>query len=184
MPYRSLGAGTDALVRPWASRAGPGEGPAPSPSAPPGADRRRPRRPRGSVLSWRAVGISAVVTLAAMLAVIGPGSMQELRTVPMSGVDSLPDWTRPCVIDTPPVSAAGRLAFCARLRGRVVADLPAFTSGDRQRHVVVAGDFHVTLVELGPSMRTPRLGSTVAVAGPLQRGGAGLREMIALSLHG
>jgi hypothetical protein len=138
---------------------------------------------RGARL-WRAVAVLSAALLCALLFLLGPGSMVVLRTVPIRGIDALAAWTRPCVVDTPPTDIAGRVAFCARLDGRVLAHVSASDSGDGERHVLVAGAFHVTLVELHGAMRTPPIGSTVVAIGPLQRASLGLREMIALKLQG
>ncbi len=137
---------------------------------------------RGRV--WRAMaGLSAALVVGLLL-LLGPGSMVVLRTVPMRGIDALATWARPCVVDTPPAGVVGRVAFCARLEGRVLAHVSASDSDDGERHVLVAGAFHVTLVELHGAMRTPPIGSTVVAIGPLQRASLGLREMIALELRG
>jgi hypothetical protein len=87
------------------------------------------------------------------------------------------------VIDTPPAGETNSLAFCARAHGRVVGIVTKADSDDAERHVVVTGDFHVTLVELREDMPTPALGSVVTAVGPLQRASFGLRELIALTLH-
>lgn len=109
--------------------------------------------------------------------------MQILHVQPASLTTRLPSWSRPCVIDTPPAGGTNTLAFCARVHGRVVGIVTKAASDDGERHVLVTGGFHVTLVELREDMPTPAWGSVVTVVGPLQKASFGLREMIALTIH-
>jgi hypothetical protein len=131
---------------------------------------------------WRPTAIAAALTLAGLLFVIAPGSIEVIRVQPSSLTTALPSWSRPCVIDTPPPDDSGAVAFCARVHGRVVGLVPRAASGDGARHVLVTGAFHLTVVELGSTMPTPALGSLITAVGPLQRGGFRLRELIALTM--
>jgi hypothetical protein len=129
---------------------------------------------------WRVTAVLAALMLGGLLFLAGPGSIRVLQVQPGRFTTRLPAWARPCVIDTPPPGQANTLAFCARVRGRVIGFVTKDESGDRERHALVVGEFHVTLVELAAGMRTPSLGSLLTAVGPLQRSGFGLRELIAL----
>jgi hypothetical protein len=144
---------------------------------------RRLRAPTRRPDRWRVAAVIAGMALAGLLFLVGPGSMDVLNVQPSSLTTHLPSWSRPCVIDTPPAGETNSLAFCARAHGRVVGIVTKADSDDAERHVVVTGDFHVTLVELREDMPTPALGSVVTAVGPLQRASFGLRELIALTLH-
>ena len=106
-----------------------------------------------------------------------------IRIQPLGSTARLPAWSRACAIDSPPPDDATKLAFCARVQGRVVASIAKEQSDDGERHVLVTGGFHVTLVELRGAIPTPALGSRITAVGPLQRAGYGLRELIALSIR-
>ena len=125
----------------------------------------------------------AGLALGALLFLVAPGSLEIVPVQPLGAATEMPVWTRPCVIDTPPPHGARTLAFCAKVDGRVVASIAKSASGDGERHVLVTGGFHLTLVELGQREKTPRLGSRITAVGPLQRASYGLRELIALSVH-
>jgi hypothetical protein len=144
---------------------------------------RRLRAPTRRPKRWRVAAVIAGLALAGLLFLVAPGSMQILHVQPTSLTTRLPSWSRPCIVDTPPAGATNTLAFCARIQGRVVGIVTKASSDDGERHVLVTGDFHVTLVELREDMPTPALGSMVTAVGPLQKAGFGLREMIALMIH-
>jgi len=111
-----------------------------------------------------------------------PGSLSVIeRSSIVAPSVRLPAWARPCLIDTPPAHVDGRLAFCARVDGRVVGALSKPHS--TERHLLVTGGLHVTVVELPPGARQPGWGTRVVAVGPLQRAGHGLRELLALEFH-
>lgn len=151
-------------------------------------ERLRPLGRRGRVRLerprlWRVGAILAAVLFCVLMLLVAPGSMQVVRVQPLGAASRMPAWTRPCVIDTPPPHDSSALAFCARVVGRVVGSIAKSESGDGERHVLVTGGFHVTLVELDGDLASPPLGSRITAVGPLQRASYGLRELIALSIH-
>jgi hypothetical protein len=135
-----------------------------------------------SIALWRTTAALAAVALCSLLFLAGPGSIQVIRPMPSVAPARLPAWARPCVIDTGSLQGAVQLAYCARVQGRVIADMGR--GGDGERHVLVTGAFHVTLVELHRGMRVPAWGSRITAVGPLQRASYGVRELIALALDG
>lgn len=147
--------------------------------------RLRSLRPesRAGVL-WRVAAALAAAALGVILFLTGPGSMQVLERAPAPGIAAppLPAWAHPCVIDTPPPPGPDMLAFCSRVQGRVIAFETEHPSGER--HVLLTGGFHLTLVELPAGAKEPSWGSTVTAVGPLHRASHGVRELIALSLRG
>lgn len=148
------------------------------------AVRRRIRLPLRRPALWRLTAFLAAVVLCGLIYLAGPGSLQVVTIQPLGAASRMPAWARPCVIDTPPPHDSRTLAFCARVVGRVVASIAKSESGDGERHVLVTGGFHVTLVELDGKTPTPSLGARITAVGPLQRASYGLRELIALSFHG
>jgi hypothetical protein len=138
------------------------------------SDSVMPRRSR----LWPVVALVAIAALCGSLFVVAPGSIQTLGAA-AELLPAVPRWAQPC-LERSPVLAPQELTFCARVEGRVIA-AHGGASG-REVHLLVTGDFHLTLVELKPGERAPAFGSWVTAVGPLFRGDFGLRELRALSL--
>jgi hypothetical protein len=124
---------------------------------------------------WRLSGVFAAVVLCGLLFLVGPGSVEIVARAPDRGAHlaaTTPSWARPCFRGHTS-SRYSKLAFCARVVGRVLASQ---TMGG-EPHLLVSGGFHFTLVELRPGARVPPLGSDITAIGPLFRGELGLREL-------
>src|SRR5450631_3183267 len=67
---------------PRAGQAGPELGPA-------SRRGRSAARTLRRILSWRTAALTGLAVLCGLLVVVAPGSMRVLRTVPMTGLDSL-----------------------------------------------------------------------------------------------
>lgn len=68
-----------------------------------------------------------------------------------------------------------RLAFCARVEGRVISSTNGPALGET--HVAVISDFHIVLVRLPAREATPTRGARVVAIGPLFRARDGQREI-------
>jgi hypothetical protein len=121
-----------------------------------------------------ATGVAAAA-LVALLLLAAPGSIQVLARA--KGQTPMPKWAAPCSVVRPPSLGVRPLTYCARVDGRVIASL----SENGERHVLVTGGFHLTLVELPRGARSPGWGSRIVAVGPLQAGSFGLRELIVQS---
>lgn len=68
-----------------------------------------------------------------------------------------------------------RLAFCARVHGRVMAS----THGPKpdEAHIAVISDFHIVLVRLPDWQTTPKRGADIEAIGPLFLARDGQREI-------
>jgi hypothetical protein len=81
-----------------------------------------------------------------------------------------------------PETLGGQLAFCARIAGRVLARFREVEAGARVVHLLVAGAFHLIVVELPKGASGPGLGSWITAVGPLVSARAALREIKALTV--
>ena len=111
-----------------------------------------------------------------MLAVALPGRISVRRTAA-----SAPAWARPCVgrsarADRP------RVAFCARVAGRVVAIRHGPSPGET--HLALVSRLHLFVVLLPDGARPPGTGTLVTAVGPLVRARNGLREVQAFAVSG
>jgi hypothetical protein len=116
---------------------------------------------------------------AAVIFFAAPGSVDLARYAGAAGAQGdspLPGWARPC-LDAPYVSVEGaELAVCARVDGRVTASI---VKDDGDTHVLVAGGFHLTLVQLPHGAHAPSWGSRIVAVGPLGSTD-GVRELQAI----
>lgn len=85
-----------------------------------------------------------------------------------------PSWIYWCTRGTPRRERE-RLAFCARVAGRVIASThgPALD----EAHIAVISDFHIVLVRLPTWEATPKWGANVIAIGPLFRARDGQLEI-------
>jgi hypothetical protein len=129
---------------------------------------------------WRVTAAVTAAAFAAVLFLAAPGSVELVRNAPDSGApaSSLRGWTAPCRSNEYVPLGASQVAFCARTDGRVIG---SFTNGVGETHVLVAGGFHLTLVELKRGMHTPSWGSRIVAVGPMATTD-GLRELHAITL--
>jgi hypothetical protein len=133
---------------------------------------------------WRAAAALSALLLCALLLVCAQGSLTILARAPAAaragraavrtGAGAPPAWERWCTRGSPREDRR-RLAFCARVEGRVLA----VTHGPAplEAHVAVLGDFHIVIVRLPEGAETPAPGTRVVAIGPLFRARDGQREV-------
>jgi hypothetical protein len=122
--------------------------------------------------------------LVAVVLAGAPGSLTVLAQRPATdgtGALAEPSWVRWCTRDKPREDRV-RLAFCARVEGRVIGSTHGPAAGEA--HVAVLGDFHVVIVRLPEWADAPSWGSQVVAIGPLFRARDGQREIQAFRFAG
>jgi hypothetical protein len=102
----------------------------------------------------------------------GPGAARSQGAAALSA--ALPSWEPWCTRGTPRKERE-RLAFCARVEGRVLTS----THGPQpdETHIAVISDFHIVLVRLPNWEATPKRGAKIVAIGPLFRARDGQREV-------
>jgi hypothetical protein len=126
---------------------------------------------------WRVTAALAALLLCALLLVCAQGSLTILAHKPAAnsqGATAPPSWEPWCTSGTPRKERE-RLAFCARVEGRVIAS----THGPQpdEAHVAVISDFHIVLVRLPNWETTPKRDAKIVAIGPLFRARDGQREV-------
>jgi hypothetical protein len=119
----------------------------------------------------------AALLLGAVVLTCGSGSLTVLARQPVahgSGAAAQPSWVRWCTQGKPREDRV-RLAFCARVQGRVIGSTHGPAPGEA--HLAVLGDFHLVIVRLPDWAATPPWGSEVVAIGPLFRARDGQREI-------
>lgn len=132
---------------------------------------------------WRVCAAPAAILLCALLALCAQGSLTVLAHRPAagSGGAGAPAWAHWCTHGTVRRDRV-RLAFCARVEGRVVSSTVGPAPGEA--HVAVIGGFHLTIVRLPEDARRPAWGSSIVAIGPLLRARDGQREIQAFEVRG
>jgi hypothetical protein len=74
-----------------------------------------------------------------------------------------------------------RLAFCARVEGRVLDSTHG--PGPGEIHVAVLSDFHLFIFRLPDGSATPSMGARIVAVGPLVRARNGQRELQAFKVN-
>lgn len=120
----------------------------------------------------------SALLLAALLLLAAQGSVAVLAHQPVTGPAA--SWTTQCRGGQARQDRR-RIAYCARVEGRVVASTHG-PSAD-ESHIAVISNFHVTLVLVPNGAPTPSWGSHVVAVGPLVRSRSGQREVEAYSLE-
>jgi hypothetical protein len=118
--------------------------------------------------------------LCALLVAAAPGSLEIIvHKPPMGAVGRQPTWERWCSHGEPRLDRE-RLAYCARINGRVIDSVhgPALS----EVHLAVVGDFHLVIVRLVDGSATPSPGSQFTAIGPLVRARDGQRELQAFKV--
>lgn len=125
---------------------------------------------------WRATAALAALLLCGLVFVCAQGSLAIIAHKPAAGRQhaAAPSWEPWCTRGTPRRGRI-RLAFCARVEGRVLA----WTHGPNpdEAHVAVIGDFHIVVVRLPDWEATPKRGANIVAIGPLFRARDGQREV-------
>jgi hypothetical protein len=132
---------------------------------------------------WRATAALSALLLCGLVLVCAQGSLTIIAHKPIAGKRSTggpPAWEHWCTSGLPRRERV-RLAFCARVAGRVIAS----THGPNpdETHIAVIGDFHVVLVRLPAWEAMPETGATIVAIGPLFRARDGQREVQAFWYH-
>lgn len=124
---------------------------------------------------WRVTAGLAALLLCGLVIGAAQGSMDVVAQRPTGTVPAgEASWERWCTAG----QARGdrrRLAFCARVDGRVLTSTHGPGAGET--HVAVVGDFHLTIVRLPDGAPTPSLGTRLVAVGPLVRARDGQREV-------
>jgi hypothetical protein len=127
---------------------------------------------------WRAAAAALSALLLCGLALgCAQGSLTIIIHQPAADgkqAAALPSWEHWCTRGTPRQDRK-RLAFCARVDGRVVYSTHG--PGPLETHVALIGDFHIVIVRLLSGAATPANGARVVAIGPLFRARDGLREV-------
>jgi hypothetical protein len=129
---------------------------------------------------WRVTAALAALLLCGVLAVAAPGSVDLVaHRPPASAATSTPAWEHWCA-DGQARLDRERLAYCARVDGRVVYTVRG--PAPREVHAAVVGDFHLVIVRLKDGSAAPALGSRFTAVGPLVRARDGQREVQAFKV--
>ena len=125
---------------------------------------------------WRVTAALAAVLLAAIVFVCAQGSLAIIAVRPAASAQAagLPSWEPWCTRGIPRKERV-RLAFCARVEGRVLTS----THGPEadEAHVAVISDFHVVVIRLPAWEARPARGTNIVAIGPLFRARDGQREV-------
>jgi hypothetical protein len=132
---------------------------------------------------WRVTAALAALLLCALLLICSQGSLTILAHKPAADnqeatttqdAAAAPSWEYWCTKGTPRKERE-RLAFCARVEGRVLAS----THGPNpdESHIAVISDFHLVIVRLPNWEATPNRGAKIVAIGPLFRARDGQREV-------
>jgi hypothetical protein len=125
---------------------------------------------------WRVTAALSALLLCGLVLVCAQGSLTIIahRPATVRGAAVLPSWEPWCTKGIPRKERK-RLAFCARVQGRVIAS----THGPKpdEAHIAVISDFHIVLVRLPNWEATPERGTDIVAIGPLFRDRDGQREV-------
>jgi hypothetical protein len=125
---------------------------------------------------WRVTAVLSALLLCGLMLVCVQGSLTiiDRRPATQRQAAGLPAWEYWCTRGTPRKERK-RLAFCARVEGRVLAS----THGPQpdETHIAVISDFHIVLVRLPNWETTPSRGAKIVAIGPLFRARDGQREV-------
>jgi hypothetical protein len=131
---------------------------------------------------WRASAMLSALLLVALLLACAQGSLTIIAARPAiarlaagtRAARGLPSWERWCTHGEAREDRR-RLAFCARVEGRVLAATHGPAPGET--HVAVLADFNLVIVRLPDWVATPARGTRISAIGPLFRARDGQREV-------
>lgn len=125
---------------------------------------------------WRVTAALSALLLCAVVLACAQGSLSIIvhRPAATGRGAAGPAWVRWCTRGSARRDRR-RLAFCARVEGRVLATTHGPAPGEA--HVAVLGDFHIVIVRLPGGAATPAQGTRVVAIGPLFRARDGQREV-------
>jgi hypothetical protein len=126
---------------------------------------------------WRVTTVLAALLLGGLVLVCAQGSLTIIPHRPAIGgrdAAGLPAWEPWCTRGTPRKERI-RLAYCARVQGRVIDS----THGPNpdETHIAVISDFQLVVVRLPNWTPTPSRGAEIVAIGPLFRARDGQREV-------
>jgi hypothetical protein len=125
---------------------------------------------------WRVTAVLAALLLGGLVFACAQGSLAVIATRPATPAQAaaLPSWAPWCTRGVPRKERL-RLAFCARVEGRVLES----THGPNadESHVAVISDFHIVVIRLPDWGTAPGRGTNVVAIGPLFRARDGQREV-------
>ena len=126
---------------------------------------------------WRVTAALSALLLCGLVLVCSQGSLTIIANQPATatrGAAAQPPWEPWCTRGFPRKERK-RLAFCARVEGRVLAS----THGPQpdEAHIAVISDFHIVVVRLPNWETTPSRGARIVAIGPLFRARDGQREV-------
>lgn len=109
------------------------------------------------------------------------GSVTVIKTAPSaSRASAEPGWEHWCSTGHARTDRQ-RLAWCARVQGRVVWTTRGPSPGEL--HLAVIGGFHLTIVRMPYRTHHPSVGSALTAVGPLVRARDGQREVQAFMVR-
>lgn len=126
---------------------------------------------------WRVTAALSALLLCGLVFVCAQGSLTIITRRPAAhgqGAAALPSWERWCTSGIPRRERK-RLAFCARVEGRVIASTHG--PAPEEAHIALISDFHIVLVRLPNWETTPARGADIVAIGPLFRARDGQREV-------
>jgi hypothetical protein len=125
---------------------------------------------------WRVTALLAALLLGVLGFVCARGSLAVIATRPATPAQAaaLPSWAPWCTRGVPRKERL-RLAFCARVEGRVLDSTHG--PGPEEAHVAVISDFHIVVIRLPDWEATPSRGTNVVAIGPLFRARDGQQEV-------
>jgi hypothetical protein len=126
---------------------------------------------------WRASAALSALLLGVLLLACAQGSLTVIAARPSTATQDAaasPSWERWCTRGEAREDRR-RLAFCARVEGRVLAATHGPAPGET--HLAVLGDFHLVIVRLPEDVATPARGTRITAVGPLFRSRDGQREV-------
>jgi hypothetical protein len=125
---------------------------------------------------WRVTAALSALLLAGLVFVCAQGSLTILGHKPAAGGQgaATPSWEPWCTRGIPRKERE-RLAFCARVEGRVLDSTHG--PGPGEAHVAVISDFHIVVVRLPKWAATPDRGANIVAVGPLFRARDDQREV-------
>ncbi len=129
---------------------------------------------------WRVTAALSALLLSGLLVASAQGSLDIVAHRPSQAqLETGPAWERWCSKGEVRLDRE-RLAYCARIEGRVISTTHGPARGEV--HVAVIGDFHLVIVRLEDGAATPSLGSRLDAIGPLVRARDGQREVQAFKV--
>jgi hypothetical protein len=133
---------------------------------------------------WRVTAALSALLLGGLVFVCAQGSLTIIDHRPAAAgqrgaaaaatTTALPSWEHWCTKGEPREDRV-RLAFCARVEGRVLSSTHG--PGTGEAHVAVISDFHIVVVRLPDWVETPGRGTEIVAIGPLFRARDGQREV-------